>query len=113
MVKGANTLIPFPWILTALLTFLSTATAQQPGREQIIALLERDGCVTLEQSKIRICKYAYVFNGQTTIEAVTIRPLDEKKYPGLILLPGYILRSTRFRLSCSNSTRVRQIRRKT
>lgn len=89
MVKGANTEIPLLWILSALLTFLSTATAQQPGREQIIALLERDGCVTLEQSKIRICKYDYVFNGQTTVEALTIRPLDEKKYPGLILLPGY------------------------
>src|SRR5215213_5716014 len=34
-----HTVIPFLWILSALLTFLSTATAQQPGREQIIALL--------------------------------------------------------------------------
>lgn len=88
MLKRTNTAIRLLCALAALLTFLSSARAQQPSREQVIALLEKDGCVTLEQTKVRICKYDYIADGQM-VEAVTIRPLEEKKYPGLMLLPGH------------------------
>ena len=74
--------------LAALMISALTAAAQQPSREQIISSLDKDGCVTLEQSKVRICKYDYIAAGQT-VEAVIIRPLAEKKYPGLLLLPGH------------------------
>jgi dipeptidyl aminopeptidase/acylaminoacyl peptidase len=70
------------------MALLPSARAQQPSREQINELLEKEGCVTLEQSKVRICKYDYLSHGKT-VEAVTIRPLAEEKYPGLMLLPGH------------------------
>ena len=66
-----------------------TVSAQQLSRDQIIETLERDGCVTLDQKKIKICKYDYVWQGKK-VEGVTIRPLAEAKYPGLLLLPGRV-----------------------
>lgn len=67
---------------------LPSVRAQQPSREQINELLEKEGCVALERSKVRICKYDYVSDGKM-VEAVTIRPLAVEKYPGLMLLPGH------------------------
>ena len=81
-------LIRFLWTLAALMALLVSTEAQQPTREQINELLEKEGCVTLEQSKVKICKYDYLADGKT-IEAVTIRPLAEGKYPGLMLIPGF------------------------
>jgi dipeptidyl aminopeptidase/acylaminoacyl peptidase len=76
-------------ILIALLPLLTPITlAQQPGREKIIESLERDGCVTLEKSKIKICKYDYLSDGNT-VEAISFQPLDKGPFPGLLLVPGY------------------------
>ena len=66
-----------------------TVSAQQLSRDQIIEALERDGCVTLDQKKIKICKYDYVWQGRK-VEGVTIRPLAKAKYLGLLLLPGRV-----------------------
>ncbi|HJX91769.1 MAG TPA: hypothetical protein VJ372_14810 [Pyrinomonadaceae bacterium] len=66
-----------------------TVSAQQLSRDQIIEALERDGCVTLDQKKIKICKYDYVWQGKK-VEGVIIRPLAEARYPGLLLLPGRV-----------------------
>ena len=66
-----------------------TAYAQQLSRDQIIEALGRDSCVTLDQKQIKICKYDYVWQGKK-VEGVTIRPLAEAKYPGLLLLPGRV-----------------------
>lgn len=64
------------------------AAAQQLSREQIVAALEKDGCVTLDQSKVKLCKDDYSSDGKL-VEAISIRPLAEGKFPGLMLIPGH------------------------
>ena len=58
------------------------------NREQIVAALEKDGCVTLTERKVKICKDNYSSDGKL-VEAVSIRPLAEGKFPGLLLIPGH------------------------
>lgn len=73
------------------LAFLSCASginAQQSGREQIIETLERDGCVTLESGKVKICKYDYASDGQN-VEALSFQPQGGLTFPALLLVPGY------------------------
>lgn len=82
-------------VLTCLLCFIviflvmlcSLANGQQPSRPSLDDVLEKEGCVTNEQSKVNICKYDYLADGKK-IEAFTIRPLADGKYPGLVLLSG-------------------------
>lgn len=64
------------------------AAAQQINREQIIAALEKDGCTTLTDRKVKICKDDYSSDGKL-VEAISIRPLGEGKFPGLMLIPGH------------------------
>ena len=61
--------------------------AQSPNRDQIVQLLEKEDCVTLPQRKVRVCKYVYVWN-RNRMEGISIRPLAEGKFPGLLLLAG-------------------------
>ena len=74
--------------MASLLSLLPLATAQQLSREKISESLEKDGCVTLEQSKVKICKYDYSSEGNT-VEAVSFQPLDKGPFPGLLLIPGF------------------------
>jgi dipeptidyl aminopeptidase/acylaminoacyl peptidase len=67
--------------------------AQQLSREQIVEALERDGCVTLTERKTKICKDDYTVDGKT-VEGISIRPLAEGKFPGLLLIPGHQGRAT-------------------
>lgn len=67
--------------------------AQQLNREQIVEALERDGCVTLTERKTKICKDDYSVDGKT-VEGISIRPLAEGKFPGLLLIPGHQGRAT-------------------
>lgn len=60
------------------------ATAQQLSREQILERLEKEGCVTLTEKNVRICKAHYLSDGNS-IEALSVRPLSEGKYPGILL----------------------------
>lgn len=69
------------------LLFVLSAHAQQPSRNTLDETLEKEGCVTNEQSKVKICKYDYLADGKK-IEAFTIRPFADGKYPGLVLLAG-------------------------
>jgi dipeptidyl aminopeptidase/acylaminoacyl peptidase len=62
--------------------------AQQLTREQIGELLEKDGCVTLEVSKVKICKADYLFEGDT-IGAISFQPLGKDRSPGILMVPGY------------------------
>ena len=82
-------------IITVVLVLLmpTLAAAQQPSRDQIVAALEKDGCVTLDQSKVRICKDDYSSDGKF-VEGISIRPLAEGKFPGLMLIPGHEGRAT-------------------
>jgi len=60
--------------------------AQQP-QPTLDEILEKEGCATLERSKVKICKYDYVADGKK-VEGFTIRPLADGHYPGLVLLAG-------------------------
>ena len=64
------------------------AAAQQIDRQQIIAALEKDGCTTLTERKVKICKDDYSADGKL-VEAISIRPLGDGKFPGLMLIPGH------------------------
>src|SRR5687767_3872562 len=66
---------------------LALSVHAQPARNTHDETLEKEGCVTNEQSKVRICKYDYLADGRK-IEAFSIRPLEDGKYPGLVLLAG-------------------------
>jgi dipeptidyl aminopeptidase/acylaminoacyl peptidase len=77
--------IPVLYIFLALLpTF---AFGQKAPRTSLEDILETEGCVTSEQSNVTICKYDYSVNDKK-IEAFTIRPFAEGKYPGIVLLSG-------------------------
>jgi dipeptidyl aminopeptidase/acylaminoacyl peptidase len=82
-------------VLLCLLWPISLAVAQPINREQIVAALEKDGCVTLTERKVKICKDDYLSDGKL-VEAVSIRPLAEGKYPGLLLIPGHQSSATGF-----------------
>jgi dipeptidyl aminopeptidase/acylaminoacyl peptidase len=76
------------WIVLGMLLSLPLITAgQQLSRDQIVELMEKNGCVTVEQRSAKVCKYEYRWNGKK-IEGITIRPLADGKYPGLLLLSG-------------------------
>jgi dipeptidyl aminopeptidase/acylaminoacyl peptidase len=83
---GANTAISL-WRGLEPLSLLPPArvNAQQPTLDET---LEKEGCVTNEQRKVRICKYDYAADGKQ-VEALTIRPLVEGKYPGVVMIPGH------------------------
>jgi dipeptidyl aminopeptidase/acylaminoacyl peptidase len=80
-------------IIVLALSLPSLAAAQQINREQILIALEKDGCTTVTERKTKICKDDYLSDGKL-VEAVSIRPLAEGKYPGLLLLPGHQGRAT-------------------
>jgi dipeptidyl aminopeptidase/acylaminoacyl peptidase len=67
---------------------VSGAKAQLVSSEKVIELLERDGCVVPESSKVKICKYDYLSGGRS-IEAISFRPLGDGPFPALVLIPGY------------------------
>lgn len=85
----------FRAIIVLALSLPSLAAAQQINREQIITALEKDGCVTLTERKAKICKDDYESDGKL-VEAVSIRPLAEGKFPGLLLIPGHQGKATGF-----------------
>lgn len=82
------TFSPRHFVVALVLSLPSLVTAQQITREQIVAALEKDGCVTLTERKVKICKDNYSSDGKL-VEAVSIRPLGEGKFPGLLLIPGH------------------------
>ncbi|HEX6186499.1 MAG TPA: prolyl oligopeptidase family serine peptidase [Pyrinomonadaceae bacterium] len=73
-------------MIVLIFAFLSTAVAAQP-QSSLQDTLEKEGCATLETSKVRICKYDYIAD-KNRVEALIIRPLAEGKYPGIVLLAG-------------------------
>jgi dipeptidyl aminopeptidase/acylaminoacyl peptidase len=87
------TMLAIPLLL--LLRLLAVAQQPQPTLDQT---LEKEGCATLEQRNVRICKYDYSADGKK-VEAFTIRPLADGKYPGLVLLYGREGARTSFNLA--------------
>ena len=72
--------------LVMIFWFAMSTQAQQP-QPTLDETLEKEGCATLEKSNVKLCKYDYSVDGKK-IEAYTIRPLAEGKYPGLVLPSG-------------------------
>lgn len=81
--------------MAVFLWLTSFANAQQLSREQISERLEKEGCVRLAEKKVKICKADYLSDGNS-IEAVSIRPLGEGKYPGILLTSGFMTLATTF-----------------
>lgn len=75
------------YFITFLLLILISPVNGQQSQLTLDETLEKEGCATLEKSKVKICKYDYTAGGKK-IEAFTIRPLADSKYPGLVLLSG-------------------------
>jgi dipeptidyl aminopeptidase/acylaminoacyl peptidase len=72
----------------ALLLSTAGAKAQESGAGKIAEAIEKNGCVTLEQGGVKVCKYDYT-SGGLTVEAVSFRPVGEGPFPGVLLIPGY------------------------
>ncbi len=81
------------FFIAILLLLTPCATAQQLSREQISERLEKDGCVTLTEKNVKICKAYYLSDGNS-IEALAIRPLAEGKCPGILLTQAPLTLST-------------------
>ncbi|MGH9906954.1 MAG: alpha/beta hydrolase family protein, partial [Pyrinomonadaceae bacterium] len=77
----------FHLMVGVLLSVVSTGAAQVVNREKIAEQLQKDGCARLPGDTIKVCKYDYRVDGKQ-IEAITIRPIAEGKYPGVVLLPA-------------------------
>ena len=64
-----------------------------PGRrtklEQIKNILSTDTTITLESSQVRLSSFTYPV-GDEKVEALLISPLDSARYPGLLMVPGYL-----------------------
>jgi dipeptidyl aminopeptidase/acylaminoacyl peptidase len=86
--KRVSVRIRISFLIALLLLLTAITSAQQLSREKIIESLERDGCVTLEKSKVKICKYDYL-SDRNMVEAISFQPLDKGPFPGLLLISGY------------------------
>lgn len=83
-----KTLLTCLLYFAALLLPASRAGAQQPNRPPADETPDKEGCVTNEQSKVKVCRYDYLAGGKM-VEAVTIRPLADGKYPAVMMIPGH------------------------
>lgn len=70
------------------LASISIAAAQPIDRDKIVAQLEKERCVSLEERKLKFCKFDYQADGKN-VEAIAIFPLANGKYPGVMLIPGF------------------------
>jgi dipeptidyl aminopeptidase/acylaminoacyl peptidase len=78
------------WIvlLTILLLAPISAAAQALDRDKLVAQLETQRCVDVEDRKLKFCKFNYEADGRN-VEAIAIFPLEKGNYPGVLLLPGF------------------------
>jgi len=72
---------------TAFVLLLALPAAAQQSQPTFDQTLEKEGCATLAERGVRICKYDYSAHGNK-VEAFTVRPLADGKYPALVLLYG-------------------------
>jgi dipeptidyl aminopeptidase/acylaminoacyl peptidase len=75
-------------VVALLLLTPMSAAAQQIDRDKIVAQLETQRCVDVEERKVKFCKFDYVADGRN-MEAIAIFPFAKGKYPGVLLLPGF------------------------
>jgi len=75
-------------VVTFLLLAPIAASAQPIDRDKIVAQLQKEHCVQLDERKLKFCRFDYVAGG-SRVDAIAIFPLAEGKYPGLMVLPGF------------------------
>jgi dipeptidyl aminopeptidase/acylaminoacyl peptidase len=77
------------WLFVAIFLLCAwVVNAQQLSREEILGALEKDGCLTLEAGKVKICQYDYQSNNQN-VEAISFQPPGSGAFPALVLIPGF------------------------
>jgi len=74
------------FLVCAFALLCAGVSAQQPDRQQILDVLDKGGCITLE--KVIVCKYNYISGGHN-VEAISFQPPGEGRFPGILLIPGY------------------------
>jgi len=70
-----------------LLAFASAALAQRSA-ESIAEAVNKQGCVVLEQSGVKVCAYDYKVDSRA-VEAFSFRPPGTPPFPGVLMIPGY------------------------
>jgi dipeptidyl aminopeptidase/acylaminoacyl peptidase len=71
------------WVL-----LYASAVAQPGGSDAIAAAIERDGCTSLQASKVKVCRYNYAVDNRP-VEAISFQPPGEGPFPGALLIPGH------------------------
>ena len=76
------------FVICLLFLLMPSVKAQQPDRTALFETLEKEGCAVTDDGKVKICKLDYKYKNKT-VEALTLRPNKDGKFPGLFLIPGY------------------------
>lgn len=69
--------------------FFCGILAGQPEGEKLMKGLEKNGCVTMRASQVRICRYDYRVNNRP-VEALSFQPPGDGTFPGVLLIPGHM-----------------------
>jgi dipeptidyl aminopeptidase/acylaminoacyl peptidase len=79
------------------IAYLQQEPPQRPQQKRLTlaeveAAVEKDGCFAFKETGAfpasTVCKYDFKLNSKN-VEAITVRPLGDGPFPGIILLPGY------------------------
>lgn len=67
-----------------------SAYAQKiPDTSEISKAIEKDGCTITDEGKVKICKFDYKYKGKNVEALIFKPPVEDGKYPGVLLIPGY------------------------
>jgi hypothetical protein len=64
------------FLIALLLSSITVASAQRIDPDKVVAQLNKDGCVQLDERKLKICRFDYVAGG-SRVDAIAIYPLLE------------------------------------
>jgi dipeptidyl aminopeptidase/acylaminoacyl peptidase len=81
--------IRFISVIVAVCVLVGFAQSQNTEIQEISEAIEKDGCVIIDKHRVKVCKFDYEYNGKN-VEALIFRPVEEGKYPGVMLVPGYM-----------------------
>ncbi|MGH9947174.1 MAG: alpha/beta hydrolase family protein [Pyrinomonadaceae bacterium] len=60
----------------------------QLDRYKILGDIETQGCTLVEDGRVKMCKFDYVYK-KAVVKALVFRPNSAGRFPGLMLIPGY------------------------
>jgi dipeptidyl aminopeptidase/acylaminoacyl peptidase len=60
----------------------------QRSAESIAKTVNKQGCLALEQSGVKVCAYDYKVDGRE-VEAFSFQPVGSEPAPGVLMIPGY------------------------